>query len=37
LEKANLVIKWLLSEEGQARISSYEVKGETLFFSNFSE
>ena len=37
LEKANLVIKWLLSEEGQTRISSYEVKGETLFFSNFSE
>ena len=37
LEKASLVIKWLLSEEGQARISSYEVKGETLFFSNFSE
>ena len=37
LEKANLVIKWLLSEEGQARISSYEVKGETLFFSNFSD
>jgi tungstate transport system substrate-binding protein len=37
LEKANLVIKWLLSEEGQTRINSYEVKGETLFFSNFSE
>ena len=37
LEKANLVIKWLLSEEGQTRINSYEVKGETLFFSNFSK
>ena len=37
LEKANLVTEWLLSEEGQTRINSYEVKGETLFFSNFSK
>ncbi|MDE2647618.1 MAG: substrate-binding domain-containing protein [Paracoccaceae bacterium] len=37
LTKTNLVIKWLLSKEGQTRISSYGVKGETLFFSNFKK
>tara|TARA_Y100000739_G_C20588024_1_gene456345 strand:- start:51 stop:875 length:825 start_codon:yes stop_codon:yes gene_type:complete len=34
-EKADRVIKWLISEKGQSLIGSYRVNGQKLFFPNF--